>query len=181
MVVNIPKESIIACICEGGAETAIMDILLDNDMLIFNRDQLIDEAIIPRTTVKEFQRKYLNVDYGCKIIILRVIDSRNEQFNLGKVYSNQIEVIDVITAPEIEMLIIASEGKYNDFCKSKEKKPSDYCKNILRIKNVKSPKYIHDYFSDQYKLIDSIKEYHRLHNQKKNEATIYDLLKDEYK
>ena len=32
MVVNIPKESIIACICEGGAETAIMDILLDNDI-----------------------------------------------------------------------------------------------------------------------------------------------------
>ena len=27
MTVNIPSSSLIACICEGGAETAIMDIL----------------------------------------------------------------------------------------------------------------------------------------------------------
>ena len=33
MKVNIPESSLIACICEGGAETAIMDILLDNPIL----------------------------------------------------------------------------------------------------------------------------------------------------
>ena len=27
-----------ACICEGSAENAIMDILLDNDLLIFTRE-----------------------------------------------------------------------------------------------------------------------------------------------
>jgi len=44
MAVDIPKASIIACICEGGAETVIMDILLDNNLLIFDREQLIDES-----------------------------------------------------------------------------------------------------------------------------------------
>ncbi len=39
MKVNISSSSLIACICEGGAETAIMDILLDNDLLIFKREQ----------------------------------------------------------------------------------------------------------------------------------------------
>ena len=27
-----------ACICEGSAEEAIIDILVDNDLLIFNRE-----------------------------------------------------------------------------------------------------------------------------------------------
>ena len=28
-----------ACICEGSAEEAIIDILVDNDLLIFNREE----------------------------------------------------------------------------------------------------------------------------------------------
>ena len=43
MGVNILEDSLVACICEGGAETVIMNMLLDNDLLIFNRQQLIDE------------------------------------------------------------------------------------------------------------------------------------------
>ena len=42
----------IACICEGGAERAIMDLLLDNDKLLFGRDRLLDEELIRRNTSK---------------------------------------------------------------------------------------------------------------------------------
>ena len=31
-----------ACICEGSAENAIMDILLDQGLLIFNREEMLD-------------------------------------------------------------------------------------------------------------------------------------------
>lgn len=75
MAVDIPKASIIACICEGGAETVIMDILLDNNLLIFDREQLIDESVIPRTSVKDFERRYLRREYDKRILILRIIDS----------------------------------------------------------------------------------------------------------
>lgn len=177
MKVNIPSSSLIACICEGGAETAIMDILLDNDLLIFNREQLIKESVLPRTSVKEFERRHLRMAYDQKLLILRVIDSRGEKFNLSKAYRCQVDVINVITAPEIEMLIIASKKKYDEYCRSGVKKPSDYCKNILEIKNVKSPTFIKDYFSDPCFLVDSIKEYHRVHKQKKTEASLYDLIK----
>ncbi|WP_026656022.1 hypothetical protein [Butyrivibrio sp. AE3003] len=177
MKVNISSSSLIACICEGGAETAIMDILLDNDLLIFKREQLLEESVLPRTSVKEFERRYLRMAFDQKIIILRVIDSRGEEFNLSKAYRCQVEIINVITAPEIEMLIIASQKKYDEYKRSGVKKPSDYCKNVLGIKNVKSPKYIKEYFSDPDYLIDSIKEYNRVHKQKNNEASLYDLLK----
>lgn len=176
MRVDIPKTSLIACICEGGAETVIMDILLDNDLLIFNRDQLVDESVLPRTSVKEFERRYLRRAYDQRILILRVIDSRGEEFNLSKAYRCQVDVINVITAPEIEMLIIASKDKYEDFCRSGYKKPSEYCKSVLKIKNVKSPAYIKGYFGNPDFLVESIKKYHRVHKQKNNEAALFDLL-----
>lgn len=177
MRVDISDTNLIACICEGGAETAIMDILLDNDLLIFNREQLINESVIPRTSVKEFEKRYLRLAYDQRILVLRVIDSRGEEFNLSNAYRCQVDVINVITAPEIEILIIASQDKYADFCKSEIKKPSEYCKSILKIKNVKSPSFIKNYFGNSDFLIESIKKYHKVHKQKGNEASLFDLLK----
>lgn len=126
MTINIPSTSLIACICEGGAETAIMDILLDNNLLIFTREQMIEESVLPRTSVKEFEQRYLRMAYDQKILILRVIDSREERFNLSKAYRCQVDVINVITAPEIEILIIASKKMYDEYCRSGIRKPSDY-------------------------------------------------------
>ena len=177
MKVDILNTSLIACICEGGAETVIMNILLDNDLLIFNREQLIDENVLPRTSVKEFEKRYLRREFDQKILILRIIDSRGEEFNLSKAYRCQVDVINVITAPEIEMLVIVSKDRYKDFCKSGIKKPSDYCKSILKIKNIKSPVFLEKYFADPNFLVKGIKEYNRIHKQKSNEASLYDLLK----
>ena len=72
--------------------------------------------------VAEFQRRYLRREYEQKILILRVIDSRREEFKLSKAYRCQVEVINVITAPEIEILIIASKKKCDEYCKSGCKK-----------------------------------------------------------
>ena len=181
MAVNISTSNRIACLCEGGAETVIMEKLLDHDLLVFSREQLIDERVLPRTSAKKFAQRYLKVDYGGKITILRIIDSRSEKFILGKVFKCQVEVINVITAPEIEILVIVSQGKYNEYSRSGEKKPSDYCKNVLRIPNVKSPAFVSDYFSDPSFLVNSIREYHRLHKQKNNEASLFDLIKSDLK
>lgn len=178
MGLDILKTSLIACICEGGAETVIMDILLDNGLLIFNREQLINERILPRTSVKDFERCYLRRAYDQRIVILRIIDSRREEFNLNKAYRCQVDVINVITAPEIEMLIIAGLNQYGAFCRSKTNKPSEYCKSILKMKNVKSPSFIKEYFGDTNFLLKSIKEYHRVHKQSNNEIALFDLLKN---
>ena len=176
MGVNILEDSLVACICEGGAEMVIMNILLDNDLLIFNRQQLIDEEVLKRMSAKEFQKKYLHFAYDKKIIILRIIDSRSEKFPLSEIYRCQVEVINVITAPEIEMLIIINENKYNDFCK-KKKKPSEYCKQVLKMNNVKSRIFIREYFSNIDDLVKSIREYCRVHKKRKNEYNLCDLLK----
>ena len=45
-----------ACICEGAAEAAIIDILVDNDMLIFPRSEMLDEKVIRCRSAKTLRR-----------------------------------------------------------------------------------------------------------------------------
>ena len=95
-----------ACICEGSAENAIMDILLDNNLLIFTREEMLEEEVIRCRDGKRFEEKYLRKGFLDKISVIRILDSRRENFRLSKAYEQKVDVINVITAPEIEMLII---------------------------------------------------------------------------
>ena len=126
----IELSPIVACICEGGAETAIIDMLVDNELLKFSREQMLNED-------------------------------------------------NVVTAPEIEMLIILAEGKYKEYMKkSSSVSPSTFCKQDLKMKgNIKSQEFVREYFSDINLLINSIHEYKRVKNLKRGEIYLADLLK----
>ena len=82
----IELSPIVACICEGGAETAIIDILVDNDLLIFTRNQMLNEDVIRCRSAKEFEQRYLRKGFNDKISIIRILDSRRENFKLSKAY-----------------------------------------------------------------------------------------------
>lgn len=166
-----------ACICEGEAETAIMDLLLDQNKLIFSRDELLEGEILRTRKGKEFETRYLKKNFSGKITVYRILDSRRENFKISKVYQQKVEVVNVITAPEIEMLIICNEGKYHDFEKKKNMSPSEYCKSILKMKNVKSVSFVKEYFADVSILEKSLHEYKRISKVRKSEKTIYDLLR----
>ena len=111
--------------------------------------------------VKKFEQQYLRKGFDDKITVLRILDSRNENFKISRAYQHKIDIINIITAPEIEMLIICNENKYEDYKKSK-KKPSSYCKGDLSYKNVKSKTFITEYFEDIDSLINAIKEYKKV-------------------
>ena len=166
----------IACICEGAAEQVVIERLLDEDKLTFSYPDLIDEEVIRCRDAKKFEKQYLGKGFSDKITVLRILDSRRENFNLSAAYKNKIDVINIITAPEIEMLVILNEHKYNEFKKSR-KKPSDFCKQDLHYKYVKNTEFLKDYFSDADDLIAAIKEYKRISDIPKGEFTLADLLK----
>ena len=46
-----------ACSCEGSAESAIMDMLLDYGLLIFSREEMIEEEVIRCREGKKFEEK----------------------------------------------------------------------------------------------------------------------------
>ena len=96
----------IACICEGGAERAILDLLLDNHKLIFERKDLLEEEVLRCRSGKEFEERYLRKGFESKITVLRVLDSHSEGFRLSPAYGQKVDVIKVVTSPEIEMLLI---------------------------------------------------------------------------
>lgn len=164
------------CICEGSAENAIIDILLDNNLLIFNREDMIEEEVIRCREGRKFEERYLRKGFKDKISVIRVLDSRRENFKISKAYAGKVDVINVITAPEIEMLIIFNEGKYKEFKKS-GKKPSSFCKEDLKMTEVKSYDFVKDYFSDPEVLVAAIKKYHEMSKVPKGEYILLDLLR----
>ena len=167
----------IACICEGSAERAIIKILLDKNRLIFTWDDLLDGEILRCRNAKKFEEQHLRKGFTDRITVLRVLDSRREEFKLSKAYASKIDVVNVITAPEIEMLVIFTEGKYEEYKKSK-KKPSAFCKEDLRIADVKSAHFVESYFADINVLIKAIREYQRVSRIQRGEYALADLLKE---
>lgn len=165
-----------ACICEGAAENAIIDILLDYNLLIFTREEMLEEEVIRCRDGKHFEEKYLRKGFLDKISVIRILDSQRENFKLSKAYKYKVDVINVITALEIEMLIIFNEDKYREFKKS-GKKPSDFCRENLKMTSVKSYRFVKNYFSDPEILLSAIKKYHEMSKIRKGEYTLLDLLK----
>lgn len=165
-----------ACICEGAAEAAIIDVLLDNNLLIFRREEMLDEQVIRCRDGKTFEKRYLRKGFNELISVIRILDSRRENFKLSKAYENKVDVINVITAPEIEMLIIFNEGNYNAFKKS-GKKPSIFCKENLKMPSVKSYDFVREYFEDSEILVQAIRKYNEISKIRKGEYTLLDLLK----
>ena len=74
-----------------------------------------------------------------------------------------------------ERLLVA-ENQYKEFKKS-GKKPNDFCKENLRMSDVKSYDYVFNYFSNSGIVVEAIKEYHRTAKIPKGEYTLIDLLK----
>ena len=96
---NLGKK--VAVICEGGAETAIMEMLLDAGRLIFTEEDLFYDEIIRCRSAEIFEQRYLKVRMDFRLTIIRVLDSRRENFRLSKPYCDEVDVINVITAPEM--------------------------------------------------------------------------------
>ncbi len=168
--------SYIACICEGAAEQAVIELLLEHNKLIFTRDEMLEGEPLRCRSAAKFEERYLRKGFSEKITVYRILDSRREKFTLSKAYARKIDVINVITAPEIEMLVIFNENRYNDYKKS-GKKPSDYCKTSLKYADVKNKTFIEDYFADISSLVSAITEYKRVSNVQPDELTLADLLK----
>lgn len=130
----------------------------------------------------------MRIDLNEKVTIYRILDSKNENFKIKnkikKDFKGKYEVVDIVTSPEIEMLVIISEGRFTDYLKVKSKiKPSEYCKQSLNLRRVKEYHFIREYFSDVNHLISVIAEYHSLMkvNKDKFPLTLYDLLESQYK
>lgn len=71
--------------------------LLENNALIFDKSQLLEGEPIRERRIKSFEKKYMGKRFSKKLVILRVLDSRGEQFKISQLSKvNQQRVADVL-------------------------------------------------------------------------------------
>lgn len=167
------QEHYVIISCEGTAEEEIIKWLDEEQKLIFAPGDIVDDGITRLRQARQIETNFLNKDYQRQLSILRVHDSRRENFKLGRVYRERFQVYELYTHPEIEMLVICHEGRYDEWRRSRLS-PSEYCRQNLRL-DTKPQGFVRSYFGNTDELIASIKEYHRV-ECRRGEYCIWDIL-----
>lgn len=171
--------------CEGPNELEVIKMLLEHDKLIFTNDDLLNlvpyhaRQIGNSATVKSA----LNIYHG-DIHILRIGDNLKDKLKIPKEYGRKIKDIKkYCTKPELEMLLIISEGKESNFEKVKSKTtPKIFSKeNIVynRIRYNGSTAFYREYYRGRIELlVNAIDRYKQLKGKhQKGELYLADLLK----
>ena len=109
------KEEYVICICEGAAEQAIIELLLDHNSLVFAHDNLVGREVTRKRKSSEIQSSFLNRAYQRRVNILRILDSKKDSFKLPPLYAERYPVHNIYTRPEIEMLLIIAEGQVEKY------------------------------------------------------------------
>lgn len=163
-------------VCEGTFEQYLVESLARAGKLVIESDAII-EATRTRSAT-QIQSRYLNFDYDWPVALVRVLDSRRENFTLGRLYRDRYPVFNVHTHPEIEMLIVIHENRFDDYSRhfKSSMKPSEYCMQKLRLGNVKSRRFLEAYWTPET-LIQAIRTYDSLAHIPKGELSLADLLR----
>lgn len=173
--------------CEGKAERVVIEKLSEADALVVSNQNIVrDMDGRPCTLLrkaKDIQREFLGVDYPDGLLIARIVDVNPGMLRLDRPYRLlDIKVLDFITRPEIEALVLVREGELDRFRSRKgddrRLNASDWCIQRLRMKNVKDERFLKAYWSDAEELIRCIREAHsKLGSHKNEQLGLADLLK----
>lgn len=168
-------------VCEGTSESDIIDWIQDENRFFSNNINFDYKYSRSTSGKRKLLNKISSTDTGGEVAILYVHDSKREDF-LGKnnhIYN--IPVINVLTCPEIEVLLILKEPKLRNpwLRNTNRKKPSEVCSKFYKT-NVKKSSFLVDQFDSLEDLFEVCKEYKRIHKGTKNQndLTLYDIIKE---
>lgn len=171
--------------CEGPNELAIIRMLLEHDKLIFSYDDLLNLTPYHARQIKTSPavKNALNL-YHDELEILRIGDKLSDTLKIPKDYEEQIvRVSKYCTKPELEMLLILSEGLENDYEKVKSSmNPKTFSKKNIKYNRKKynnSTLFFYEYFDNRIDLlVEVIEKYkHFKGKHKSDEGYLADLLK----
>lgn len=175
---------------EGTAEGVIIDKLVGAEALLVPTNRIVKD----RMTFKPFTRQrkaksiaeqYLNENYqtesATELLIARIIDSSTPSFSLPRQYKNAAIVRNFVTSPEIEMLAIYKENACDLWKRrsrtNRQLKPCEFCKQDLKLPDIKSATFLNEYWNDPFEIIRCIKRYSQDHsNRDSNSFLLADLL-----
>lgn len=170
--------------CEGPNEACILNMIIQNNLLTIDIEDILGSQAYHARNLKNQAVVREILRYHQQLTIYRIGDKQNDELKIPKnleEYISHDRIFKYCTKPELEMLLIINEGLVNKFKKSKLS-PKDYAKS-----NIKFNKKLYNnstiFWSNYYEgrldnLIDNIKEYKRIHNNKRKELYLSDLIKD---
>ena len=171
--------------CEGPNELEIIRILLTHNRMIFSRDDLIGltpfhaRQIDGNAQVRTELNMYPNND----VHIVRIGDVQNEKLRIPRDYKDKIICVEkYCTKPELEMLLIISEGLVEEYEKTKSSiKPKEFAKTYIKLGkeryNCSSGFYAKYYSGRVDELVYAIGEYKRIKkSHKRDELYLADLI-----
>lgn len=181
---RIDDDDYVACLCEGSSEVAVVNLLIGMDSLVFKRNQLMTGEVLPTKYYKnsqKFSEQYLTMDFeGRKLHIFVFQDRKAVTYKLRSPYSDKVAGLHyVVTAPEIEMLMIHSLGLYDRYKKAQHvKKPCEFLAEHLKIKTpqLKSKAYI-DNFYRQHDLVEAARIHKRKAQSLNNALFLADIVR----
>ena len=125
--------------CEGPNELAVINILIENDALIFNEDDLLGLAAYHARKIESNQVKgALDQYFGNDVVVMRVGDKQTDRLKIPEDYKEKICGVEkYCTLPELEMLLIISENLVKDYEKVKSTvRPKVFAKtHVMCIRN----------------------------------------------
>lgn len=177
----------ILLLCEGKNEEVLLNLLLDFDALIFNRDDLIGRRIYPVRQLSNPTIKSELKHYNLPVKVYRVGDKQNDKLVIPRDLRNIVscdEIYKYCTKPELEMLLIINEGLEKEYEKVKSiQSPKVFAKKYIKCNGVKydqSSTFLEEYYggSNIDNLINNIIRYKNYKKQhEKDELYLADLLK----
>lgn len=168
---ELSQYSFIFFTCEGANEESLLKWILDNHKNISLPDYTTDYLRKGRTKEgrKLLKEACLEYDYdGGSVVVIYLCDSRGENWELGyNVERQKINVIKIITHPEIEMLLILSnlalENEWNrQHRANKSLKPSAFCKGQFGC-DVKNGANFVDQFTGFNNFVEACDKYKHRH------------------
>ena len=171
--------------CEGPNEKAVVNMLLDNDLLIFDRNDLLGLDIYHARQLVPFLVNLINSYNCCNIKIIRIGDKFTDKLKIPESIKHivtQEKILKCHTHPELEILFIIDKNLFDKFNKEKSKiRAKDFAKKYIYLnKNLydTSTQFWIDYFSnDINRLVNAIKKCKKIGKNKKEEIYLADLLK----
>ena len=160
--------------CEGKSEVILINHLIDRNLLIFTKRDILDHRPINFRQPKSVMPLINALPFDEELIFYRIGDTQTDEFDLSPLQDrkNKTKVIKICTTPEIEILIIINEGLYKEYLKEKSKYgPKQFVKIHL-------PLYSNfgDYI-ESHDIVPAIHEYKKLKGKQQEEMCLADLLK----
>ncbi len=140
--------------CEGPNEKKLIELLLEHDKLSVCYDDLVGRQVyharqIKTSTVVKTQLKI----YGGDVEIWRIGDKQTDKLLVPNDFKVQIKNIKKFcTLPELEVLLIISEGLFKEYEKTKSKiHPKQFAKEHIAYNKSRykgDTKFYEDYFGN---------------------------------